>query len=180
MRSILIDLGSDSVVVGTAINARVEDVRIAACLLVGAASAAEAELAAHAWSPGVLAAVRPLGNIIKACNELEAALAVPAHMPSPATLATIAAVEAVRASMPSAATRATIGLVEAAQTAFPDPKTMTAIDQAVERFGVPAIVSTDPISPAEAAERLRDAPPRLTPADQAAFAAAAHSFPKGT
>jgi hypothetical protein len=84
MRAILIDRGSN---VGTAINARVEDVRIAACLLVGAASAAEAELAAHAWSPGVLAAARPLGKIIKACNELEAALAGPAHMPSPATRA---------------------------------------------------------------------------------------------
>ena len=134
MRSILIDRGSDPVVAGTAINARVEDVRIAACLLVGAASAAEAELAARAWSPGVLAAARPLWKIIKACNELEAAITAPAHMPSaitrasiaavsavhlpsPAPLATIAAVEAVRANMPSAATRATIVTVEAAQHA---------------------------------------------------------------
>jgi hypothetical protein len=178
MRSIYFDRGSAPIA-----NNALEDVRLASAILLGAASAAEAELAAHAWSPGVLAAARPLGKIIKACNELEAALAVPAHMPSPATIKSIAAVEAVRASMPSAATRATIATVEAAQTAFPDPKTMIAIDQAVaavERFGVPAIVSTHPISPAEAAQRLRDAPPRLTPADQAAFAAAAHSFPKGT
>jgi hypothetical protein len=96
MRSILIDRGSDPVVAGTAINARVEDVRIAARLLVGAASAAEAEIASSgfagrsatpqtpAWSSEALAAARPLGKIIKACNELEAALASPAHMPSPA------------------------------------------------------------------------------------------------
>ncbi|MGC2784738.1 MAG: hypothetical protein WA397_13095 [Roseiarcus sp.] len=72
--------------------------------------------------------------------------------------------------------------VAAVQAALPDPKTMAAIDQAVaavERFGAPAFVSTYPLSPAEAAQRLRDAPPRLTPADQAAFAAAAHSFQKG-
>ena len=124
---ILIDRGSDPAVAGTAINARVDDVRIAACLLVGAASAAEAELAAHAWSPGVLAAARPLGKIIKACNELEAALAGrpavnTAHLPSAATLATIAAVEAVRA-----ATRATIGLVEAARSAMPDAQTQATI-----------------------------------------------------
>jgi hypothetical protein len=127
MRSILIDRGSDPVVAGTAINARVEDVRIAACLLVGAASAAEAELAAHAWSPGVLAAARPLGKIIKACNELEAALAVPAHLLSPATIKSIAAVEAVRASMPSAATCATIATVEAARASMPSAATLAAI-----------------------------------------------------
>jgi hypothetical protein len=123
MRSILIDRGSDPVVAGTAINARVEDVRIAACLLVGAASAAEAELAAHAWSPGVLAAARPLGKIIKACNELEAALAVPAHLLSPATLKSIAAVEAARAAMPDERTQATIALVS---------KTIAAVSPCVE------------------------------------------------
>jgi hypothetical protein len=109
-------------------------------------------------------------KIIRACRAFEAAVAAPpapavnmAHMPSPATLKSIATVEAV-------------------QTALPDAETMTAIDQAVaavERFGVPAIVSTYPLSPAEAAQRLRDAPPRLTPADQAAFAATARDFPKG-
>jgi hypothetical protein len=120
---ILIDRGSDPVVAGTAINARVEDVRIAACLLVGAASAAEAELAAHAWSPGVLAAARPLGKIIKACNELEAALAVPAHLPSPAALQSIAAVEAARAAMPDDRTQATIARVS---------KTIAAVSPCVE------------------------------------------------
>jgi hypothetical protein len=61
-------------VAGTAINARVEDVRIAVALLVGAASAAEAEIAnsgfagraatpqTHAWSPEALAAARPWGK----------------------------------------------------------------------------------------------------------------------
>jgi hypothetical protein len=76
---ILIDRGSDP----TAINARVEDVRLAACLLVAAASAAEAELAssgvagreaAH-WAADALTAAGPLGKIIRNCNELEAALA---------------------------------------------------------------------------------------------------------
>jgi hypothetical protein len=113
---ILIDRGSDPAVAGTAINARVEDVRIAACLLVGAASAAEAELAAHAWSPGVLATARPLGKIIKACNELEAALAGrpavnTAHLPPPSTLRTIAAVETARSAMPDERTQATIARV---------------------------------------------------------------------
>jgi hypothetical protein len=109
MRSIYFDRGS---VAPSADNA-VEDLRLASAILVAAASAAEAELAAHAWPPGVLAAARPLGKIIKACNELEAALAVPAHMPSPATLATIARVEAVRASLPSDSTLAAIAAVEA-------------------------------------------------------------------
>jgi|ERR1700722_687081 hypothetical protein len=62
MRSILIDRGSDPVVVGTAINARLEDVRIAAALLLGASSAAEAELAAQAWLPAVLAAAGPMAE----------------------------------------------------------------------------------------------------------------------
>src|ERR1700728_449779 len=56
MRSMLIDRGSDAVVVGTAINARLEDVRIAAALLLGASVAAEAELAAQAWLRNVVAA----------------------------------------------------------------------------------------------------------------------------
>jgi hypothetical protein len=109
MRSVYFDRGS---VAPSADNA-VEDLRLASAILVAAASAAEAELATHTWSPGVLAAARPLGKIIKACNELEAALAVPAHMPSPATLATIARVEAVRASLPSDSTLAAIAAVEA-------------------------------------------------------------------
>lgn len=84
MRAILIDRGSN---VGTGINTKIEDVAIAAVLLRGAASAAEAELAAHAWSAAAASAARPLGKIIRACNELEAALAAPTHMPSPATRA---------------------------------------------------------------------------------------------
>jgi hypothetical protein len=114
MRSIYFDRGAVS---PTADNA-LEDVRLASAILLGAASAAEAELAAHAWSPGVLAAARPLGRIIKACNELEAALAGrarpavnTAHMPSPSTRASIAAVSAVSACMPSVRTRETIAVL---------------------------------------------------------------------
>ena len=107
MRSIYFDRGAVS---PTADNA-LEDVRLASAILLAAASAAEVELAARAWSPGVLAAARPLGKIIKACNELEAVLAVPAHLPSPATLKSIAAIEAARAAMPDERTQATIALV---------------------------------------------------------------------
>jgi hypothetical protein len=132
MRSIYFDRGAVS---PTADNA-LEDVRLASAILLGAASAAEAELAAHAWSPGVLAAARPLGRIIKACNELEAALAGrarpavnTAHMPSPSTRASIAAVSAVSAYMPSVRTRETIAAVASSisafepgsRAAFPDP-----------------------------------------------------------
>jgi hypothetical protein len=126
MRSIRIDFGPDPVDAASAIS----DVQFALALLVGSASKAEEELAAQVWSPGVLAAAGPLGRIIKAGIELEAAITAPAHMPSattrasiaaveavhmpsPATLATIAAVEAVSATMPSAATRAAIATVEA-------------------------------------------------------------------
>jgi hypothetical protein len=80
---ILIDRGDGPVVAGTAINARVEDVRIAACLLVGAASAAEAEIASSGvagraathWSAEALSAAGPLEKIIKACNAFETAVA---------------------------------------------------------------------------------------------------------
>jgi hypothetical protein len=91
MRAILIDRGSN---VGTGINAKIEDVTIAAVLLRGAASAAEADLAAHAWSPGVLAAAGPISKIIRACNELERALAGPAHTPSPTARAASGACDA--------------------------------------------------------------------------------------
>ena len=43
--SILFTLGSDPVVAGGAVNARIEDVRLAACLLVAAAASAELEIA---------------------------------------------------------------------------------------------------------------------------------------
>jgi hypothetical protein len=53
--------------------------------LVVAVSVTEAELAANAWSLGVLAAAGPMSKIIRACNELERALAGSANRPSPAT-----------------------------------------------------------------------------------------------
>ena len=76
------DLGSDPVVAGTSINARIQDVRLATALLVGAASAAEAEIASSGvagraathWSAEALAAAGPLGKIIRSCNELERAV----------------------------------------------------------------------------------------------------------
>ena len=74
---ILIDRGSE-----TSTNARIEDVRFAACLLVAAASAAESELASSGmagraathWAAEALAVAGPLGKILKACNELERAV----------------------------------------------------------------------------------------------------------
>jgi hypothetical protein len=77
MRSIRLEAFSRS-----APNA-LEDVRLAAALLVGAATKAEAELAstgvagraATHWSREALAAAGPLGKIIRSCNELETALA---------------------------------------------------------------------------------------------------------
>jgi hypothetical protein len=122
MRSIYFDRGAVSPIANNAL----EDLRLASAILVAAASAAEAELAAHTWSPGVLAAARPLGKIIKACNELEAALAVPAHLPSPATLKSIAAVEAARAAMPDERAQATIAVVS---------KTIAAVSPCVEAVG---------------------------------------------
>jgi hypothetical protein len=117
MRSIRIDFGPDPVDAASAIS----DVRLAVALLVGAASKAEEELARTTGpTRAALAASGPLGKIIRSCNAFEAAITAPvntAHLPSPATLKTIAAVEAVCASMPSAATRATIATVEAAHHA---------------------------------------------------------------
>lgn len=129
--SILFTLGSDPVVAGGAVNARIEDVRLAACLLVAAASAAESEiassgvagLAATHWSADALAAAGPLGKIIKAGIELEAAITT--------MRASIAAVEVVRASMPDAKTQATIATVS---------KTIAAVSpcvEAVEREAFP-------------------------------------------
>jgi|HubBroStandDraft_3_1064219.scaffolds.fasta_scaffold310683_1 putative NIF3 family GTP cyclohydrolase 1 type 2 len=67
----------------SAIDARIEDVRLAVSLLVGAASKAEEAIAstgiadreATHWAPESLAAAGPLGKIIKASIELEATLA---------------------------------------------------------------------------------------------------------
>jgi hypothetical protein len=87
MRSIRIDFGPDAVDAATAIS----DVSLAAALLAGAASKAEAALSnSVSWSPDALAAAGPLEKIIKAANEFEAALAGRARMPSPANLKTIA------------------------------------------------------------------------------------------
>jgi hypothetical protein len=122
MRSIRIDLGPDPIDAPSAID----NVRFAAALLGGAAEAAETELAAHAWSPVVLAAAGALGKIIRDCNAFEAAVAGPAisavdtvHMPEPATLATIATVEAVRATMPSPEVQKAIAAVSAVSASMP-------------------------------------------------------------
>jgi hypothetical protein len=66
----------------SAIDARIEDVRLAVSLLVGAASKAEEALASSGvaglsgthWSHEALAVAGPLGKILKACNELERAV----------------------------------------------------------------------------------------------------------
>ena len=79
MRNIRIDFGPGPVDAASAIS----DVRLAVALLVGAASKAEEALAslgvagraATHWSPEALAAAAPLGRIVKAGIELEAALA---------------------------------------------------------------------------------------------------------
>ena len=113
MRSIRIDFGPDPVDATTAIS----DVRLAVARWGGAASKAEEELArTTGLTRAALATAGPLGKILRSCNEFEAAVNT-AHLPSPATLKTIAAVAAVQASMPSAATRAAIATVEAATRA---------------------------------------------------------------
>jgi hypothetical protein len=119
MRLVTFDMGSGADPSTSASSGRVEDVRLAVAILAGAVSVAEAELAGAAFA--TRAATR---KVLRACRAFETAVAGPAiaavntaHMPSPSTLKTIAAVEAVRASMPSAATRATIATVEAAHHA---------------------------------------------------------------
>jgi hypothetical protein len=79
MRSIKIEFGPDPVDAASAIS----DVRLAAALLVGAATKAEealastgiADRAATHWAAEALAAAGPLGRIIRSCNELERAVA---------------------------------------------------------------------------------------------------------
>jgi hypothetical protein len=58
------------------LGARLQDVRLAAALLAGAASMAEAELAGS--TAPALEAARPLQKIISACNDFERAMAPPA------------------------------------------------------------------------------------------------------
>jgi hypothetical protein len=86
MRSIRIDFGPDPVDATTAIS----DVRLAVALLVGAASKAE-EALARTTGPAraAPATAGPLGKIIR--SEFEAAVNT-AHLPPPATRATIAIV----------------------------------------------------------------------------------------
>jgi hypothetical protein len=127
--SVYFNIGPDPFAAGGAVNARVADVQLAACLLAAAAAAAEAEIAslgvagreATHWAPEALAAAGPLGKIIRAAAELERTLAgrpAVTAMPSPSTLKTIEVVEAARASMPSASTRASIVAVESARAAM--------------------------------------------------------------
>jgi hypothetical protein len=101
----------------SAIGDRIEDVGLACAIVRGAVANAEGEIASRSWSPADLALVQHLRRVDAACVAFERALAPPVHMPSAATLKTIARVEAVRASMPSDHTRATIAIVEAAHHA---------------------------------------------------------------
>jgi hypothetical protein len=85
MRLVTFDLGSRPIDAAGETSARIEDLRLAAALLVGAASAAEAEIASSGfagrgathWSPEALAAAGPLQKIIKGCLELETAISGP-------------------------------------------------------------------------------------------------------
>jgi hypothetical protein len=153
-----------------------------------------------AWAHPARAAVHPLRQIIEACAAFENALprvqtsaqddASPdggredSNQDLKSQTATlkpddnVAAVNAVSACLPSLSTRETIAAVAAVQAALPDARSIAAIDQtvaALERFGVPALVSSSPLSSAEGSQLLRDLP-RLSPPDEAAFAAAARDF----
>jgi hypothetical protein len=108
MRLVTFDLGSRPIDAPSETSARIEDLRLAAALLVGAASAAEAELAGAAFA--TRAATR---KVLRACRAFEAAVAGQA----------IAAVEAARAAMPDERTQATIALVS---------KTIAAVSPCVE------------------------------------------------
>ena len=78
MRYVYFDRGSGAPIAENS----VEDVRLAACLLLAAASAAESELAnsgvagrvATHWAPEALTVAGALRKILKACNELERAV----------------------------------------------------------------------------------------------------------
>jgi hypothetical protein len=119
------------------VSAKLADVRLAAALLAGAASMAEAEIAGGAM-PAPAAAGR-LQAIIKSCNDFERALATPAYpavstatLPDGQTLATISAVSRAAAAvssarLPSPATREAIAVVEAARASMPSPATLKSI-----------------------------------------------------
>jgi hypothetical protein len=149
MRSIYFDRGS---VAPSADNA-VEDLRLASAILLAAASAAEAEIATHTWSPGVRAAASSVQGIIKACNAFETAITAPVHMPSPSTRASIAAVSAVSATMPSAETLKSIATVEAARAAMPDERTHATIARVeAVRATMPSLEVRKAINAAAAAD----------------------------
>jgi hypothetical protein len=113
---------------------RLEDLRLAAAILAGAAEKAEAAIdatrytrfvplvAQRAWVRPLIAARQPLRAIIEACGGFEDALAgagesAAAHgnaspdVGEPAVHATVAAVEAARSAMPDVRTQATIALL---------------------------------------------------------------------
>jgi len=79
-------------------------------------------------------------------------------------------------------TAAVMDVVAKVARCMPDARTIATISAvsrvmaAVERHGVPAVTSTSPLSPDEAAALMRDTPPALTPMDQAFFAAAKRDF----
>ena len=117
MRLVTFDLGSSSNDAPSETSARIEDIRLAVAILAGAVSVAEAELASS-----TRAATK---KILRACRAFEAAVAAPpaaavnmAHIPSPATLKTIAAVSAVSACLPSLEVLKAIDAVVAANGAF--------------------------------------------------------------
>jgi hypothetical protein len=118
--------------------AKLEDVRLAAALLAGAAIAAEEELAGS--TAPALDAARQLGKILSACNAFERAMAQPAvavatstaRLPDERTLETISAVSRAAAAvssarLPSPATREAIAAVEAARASMPSPATLKSI-----------------------------------------------------
>lgn len=164
-----------------AIAARLDDVRIAAAILAGAAEKAESLITSsphtawaptiptRAWAKPALAAVQPLRAIIEGCGAFEDAIASGPETPmlDANVQATITGV-----AKTISAVRPVMAAVAASQASMPSRATLDAI-AAIERFGAPAPVSSCPLSPEEAA---RDAPPPLSPADAAALARAGRDF----
>ena len=87
MRLVTFDLGPGPVDAPSATSARIADIKLAAAILAGAASVAEAELASSDFE--TRAATRKL---LRSCRAFDAAVVGPA----------IAAVEAARSAMPDA------------------------------------------------------------------------------
>ena len=115
-----------------AIGDRIEDVGIACALVRGAVASAEAAIASsgyrsRSWSPADFVLAQELRRVDAAAGAFERAIAPPVHLPSPATLATIARVEKVRASMPSADAQQTIATISAAHAAMPDARVRATI-----------------------------------------------------